>query len=134
MVKKYLLDTVILIDLYKGNEKTKDIFDDIKIEECNICSVVMAEFFQGVYIGTKGGYEEKWYQDLIGGGLMSILPFAEQSAKIYAELQAKHIKKGQIRPILDLMIASVCLEYDLILVTKNIKDFEMIEGLKIFRR
>lgn len=133
MVKKYLLDTGILIFLYQGEASVKKIIDNISITECEICSVVTAEFFQGLYRKTNLKAERDWYNNLVEIGQMNVIDFNEETAKKYAEIQVKNLKKGTPRPVFDLMIASVCLVNNLTLVTKNIKDFEMIEGLKIYK-
>ena len=133
MVKKYLLDTGILIFMYQGDPSVKSIMDNIDITECEIGSVVTAEFFQGLYRKTNLKAEREWYLNLIEIGEMNVIDFNEESAKKYAEIQVKNLKKGTPRPVFDLMIAAICLVNNLTLITKNIKDFEMIEGLKIYK-
>jgi tRNA(fMet)-specific endonuclease VapC len=133
MVKKYLLDTNILIDLYRGNEKIKELFGEIEMEECEICSSVTAEFFQGFHKRRNIEKEKKWYEQLIGQGNMNVLVFDEKIAKKYAEIQIMYLKKGRARPFFDLIIAATAIEHGLILLTSNIKDFEMIEGLEVYR-
>jgi tRNA(fMet)-specific endonuclease VapC len=132
MVKKYLLDTNILIDLYRGNEKIRGLFENIRIEECDICSAVTAEFFQGFHKKRNIEFETRWYEELVKDGSMNVLVFDERIARSYAEIQIKYLKKGRPRPFFDLMIAATAMTNGLILVTSNIKDFEMIEGLKLF--
>ncbi|MBI2465464.1 type II toxin-antitoxin system VapC family toxin [Candidatus Shapirobacteria bacterium] len=133
MVKKYLLDTGVLIDLYRGDERA-NILKGIEIPECEICSVVTAEFFQGVYRGKYGRSEESWYKSFIEIGNMSVISFDEKIAKTYALIQSKHYKKGMTRPIMDLIIAATAIEKNLILVTNNLKHFEMIEGLRTYKK
>lgn len=133
MVKKYLLDTGILIFLYQGEPSIKKIIDNIEIAECEICSTVTAEFFQGLYRKTNLKAERDWYLNLVETGSMRVISFDEEIAKKYAEIQVKNLRKGTSRPVFDLMIAATCIVNDLTLVTKNLKDFEMIEGLKIYK-
>jgi len=134
MIKKYLLDTNILIDLGRKEVSVIKILEKINIDECEICSIITAEYFQGLYMAKDVNFERDWYQKFIEIGEMKILSFDEKCAKKYGELQAKYLKLGKSRPLFDLIIASVCIVNNLILVTKNIKDFEMIEGLKIYKR
>jgi len=51
----------------------------------------------------------------------------------YAKLQSELSKKGKLKPIFDLLIASSCIVNGLILVTRNKKDFEEIEELKLLK-
>jgi len=133
MVKRYLLDTNILIDLYRGSEKTRGVFEKIEIEECEICSSVTAEFFQGFHKRRNIEKEKKWYEMVVIAGKMNVLVFDEKIAKKYAEIQIKYLKKGKPRPFFDLIIAATAIEHGLTLVTSNLKDFELIEGLKVYK-
>jgi len=49
----------------------------------------------------------------------------ERAIDIYKELYRKGFTVGE----LDILIAAVCVTYDLVLVTNNAKDFENIDGL-----
>ena len=133
MTKKYLLDTNILIDLGRKETSVIKLLEKINIEECEICNIVTAEYFQGLYMAKNINFERDWYRKFIEAGEMKILPFDEKCAKKYGEIQAKYLKLGKLRPLFDLVIASVCMVNNLTLVTKNVKDFEMIERLKIYK-
>ncbi len=51
--------------------------------------------------------------------------------KIFGRERNKLRKQGNIIGDFDLLIASICLRYDLILLTNNKKHFEKIDFLKI---
>jgi tRNA(fMet)-specific endonuclease VapC len=133
MVKKYLLDSNILIDFINKRKGIDQILEGLELWECEICSIVCAEFLIGAYLSTNFQEQYKWYKDLIKKGKMRVLSFEESDSKIYAKIQSNLIKKGLTRPSIDLQIAAICIENNLTLVTKNLKDFEMIEGLKVYK-
>lgn len=62
---------------------------------------------------------------------MSILPFGPDEARIASEIRQQ--VEGQGRPIgmADYMIAATCLARDAILLTRNLKHFERVEGLRL---
>ncbi|MFZ2152968.1 MAG: type II toxin-antitoxin system VapC family toxin [Microgenomates group bacterium] len=133
MVKKYLLDTNILIDLYHNNRRVVEMMENLDMKECEICSAVTAEFFQGFYRKKNTKKEKKWYSELVRSAQMTILSFDESAAEKYAEIQVAKLKKGKPRPFFDLVIAATTIVNGMILVTSNLKDFEMIEGLKVYK-
>lgn len=51
----------------------------------------------------------------------------ERAAVLYGDLRKKRLTVGDA----DLLIAAFCIENDYILVTSNVKHFEVIDGLKI---
>lgn len=78
------------------------------------------------------GSERLWYAyKSILKDRIPIIPFDIKSAKIYASLQSEFIKKGKVRPIFDLLIASAAIAHYLILATCNYKDFCEIPDLRI---
>lgn len=133
MVKKYLLDTNILIDLSKEIQSTVLLVKNLDIKSCEICSVVTAEYFVGAYLSSNRKKQLSWYFDFIRATNAKVLPFDEGVAEIFGEIQARYMKKGWPRLLFDLQIASTVIKNNLTLVTKNIKDFEMIDGLRVYK-
>jgi tRNA(fMet)-specific endonuclease VapC len=56
-----------------------------------------------------------------------ILPWSEDSAAIYAGLKGSRLRVGTK----DLCIASIALEYDATILTRNHADFTRVPGLKV---
>ena len=55
---------------------------------------------------------------------MVLLPFDEQVAILWGEMQARAQIRGRARPVNDTWIAACCLAWDLPLATFNRKDFD----------
>lgn len=62
---------------------------------------------------------------------MTIVPFGPEEARIAAELRQQVEAEGQPIGMADYMIAATCIASDGILLTRNRKHFERIEGLKL---
>ncbi len=52
------------------------------------------------------------------------LPFDVTAAEVYGQLTAQREAGGRPLPVIDAMIASICVVHDATLVTRNTKDFE----------
>ncbi len=69
-----------------------------------------------------------WLQ---GIGRLTCLPFTDETAAEWARLLARLERQGRKMPIKDSLIAATALRYGLIVVTRNVKDFEKA-GVKVF--
>jgi predicted nucleic acid-binding protein len=93
-------------------------------------SINVAEIYYGAYRSPKkeeilSAFEETVFPNV------TILPFNEDSARIYGQLKAKLEKRGINKSEPDLRIASIALQYKFILVSGNIRHFKDIPRLKI---
>lgn len=57
----------------------------------------------------------------------TILPWSEDSADIYETLKAQKLGVGPM----DLRIASIALEYNATILTRNLQDFKRVPGLRV---
>ena len=56
-----------------------------------------------------------------------VLPFDEEAAKLFHELQKQSFRVGAM----DLKIAAICMAHDALLLTRNLVDFQKVPGLKV---
>ena len=61
----------------------------------------------------------------------TLLPLTEKSCKIATDIYATHKKQGNPLDDMDILIASIAIENELVLVTRNRKHFERIKNLEI---
>ena len=124
------LDTSFVIDLLKGKKEVKEIKDKIDStdELISIPSPVIMELISGAYLSDKVKLEkEKIVKFLIK---TKVIDFDNKSAFLAGEIEAKLIKNGETIETKDIMIASICIENDETLITRNKKHFENIPDLK----
>ena len=62
---------------------------------------------------------------------MTILPFGPEEAKVAAEVRQQVESQGQPIGMADYMIAATCISNDGILLTRNLKHFERVKGLRL---
>ena len=60
-------------------------------------------------------------------GKITILPFDEECADVFHHLQDDRIRVGTM----DLKIAAICLAHDMMLLTRNLVDFDKVPGLRV---
>src|SRR3989339_1562600 len=108
----YLLDTNICIYLInKKNYKLIDKFEEIDKENINISAITVSELEYGI---TKSQYPIKNRLNLNKFLVtLNILPYTDNSAKIYGEIRAFLERKGQIIGAMDLLIAAHALSLNL---------------------
>ena len=126
-----IFDTCFLIDLMdnNGNACEKLLEIERKRTTQKIPTVAIFELFSGA--GRCNNIEAEKSKIVQSYNQMLIVGFNERSAKISGELFGKSIKKGRTLGITDCMIAGIALDNNEAILTRNIKHFESIEGLKI---
>ena len=62
---------------------------------------------------------------------MPILPYDQPAATWHGEEKARLIGKGQTPSFVGGQIAAIAKQNDLVLVTRNLRDFKMFRGLKL---
>lgn len=128
----YLLDTNIISEPTKAVPNpvvTEKILDNI--EYSCISSVVWAETLSGIKSLPDGKRKETLFEYATNQiqKLYEILPFDDFAASIYSDLVSRLRTKGKLPQKLDLMIASTAIANNLILVTRNISDFQPIKEI-----
>ena len=127
-MKKYLLDTNICAYFLNGKFNLEAKIDEVGFENCLVSEISIAELKYGV---EKSTYKEKniktheTFQTKFG--ILPIFP----ALGIYAKEKARLKTKGKILDDFDLLIGATAIFNNLILVTKNVSDFDRLEGIII---
>ncbi len=120
------LDTSLLIDYLKGREPAASAVEKaVKECTCYVTSITVYELLFGVARARK----EIGEQALLG--VMIVLPLSDAAARRAANLHADLISRNQDIGIKDVLIAAICLEEKLPLLTANDRHFSRISNLKI---
>ncbi len=121
-----LLDTSVLIDLFRKQDKSKSLFHRLSASE-NEFAVSSITFYE-IEIGSnasQAGFWQNFWQNLV------IVPFdrscAEQAVQIYLTLKSQN----QLIPLADLAIAATAMAHQLPVASLNTKHFQRISGLSV---
>jgi len=121
-----LCDTNILIELFKGNQATIDIIEQIGFDNISISSVTVME----LYFGALNKNElEKIKRSLSSLEVIHIdTVISQKSVELIEEYSNSHYLH-----IPDSLIAATSLVYGMELFTYNIKDFRFIKGIRLYK-
>ncbi len=119
-----LLDTNILIDYFRGVEKSKAFIKSHGKANLAISTVVAME----LYLGCLNKIEYRNIEKELGGFFM--IEVNEKISRIALRLSQQFALSHQMA-IPDTLIAATALVYDLELITYNLKDFRFIPSIKV---
>lgn len=125
---KYLLDTNVLISLFKNKYGIREAVLSAGRKQCTISTLTIGELLVGAYKGKNVRQKnevEKTKQ------LFSTIPVSEAVIDVYARTRANLELQGVRLDDMDLLIASTALYHNLIVVTHNVRHFDKIPGLKV---
>lgn len=126
----YLLDTNIISQVTKP-EPNPGIITNLEFHTgtCAISSITWFELLNGVQLLPEGAKKEKLQSFLTDYVQPSfpIIPYDNHAASINADITSRLIHIGKPTPILDTQIASIAIANNLILVTSNVRDFEVFK-------
>lgn len=119
---QYLVDSNIIIDFLKEQEKAVNFLDSLK--EIIVSVITVGEIYQGVRNKKELKFAKSFFKTT------KVLPIDEQVSQLALKLMEKYtLSYGLL--ILDAMIAATAVRHNLTLITGNLKHFEIIEELKL---
>ena len=123
-----ILDTSFLIHLFRGAKDAVSKSKEIEEEDLAITSISAFEMlFQAYWAGReKEIMQTKRF--LFG---YDALVLNAKSADIAAKTYTDILRKGRDVGLKDLFIAAIALSYNASILTRNVKHFKNVEGLKV---
>ena len=126
MVRQYLLDTNVIIDMFKGNQRVQERIFRAEFHNCCISEITLAELYVGAF---KGGRSKQLQEIGFVCKRFRIIPITSALER-YARFRVQLEQKGATIDDFDLFIAATAVTEGYTLVTHNLKHFERIEGLR----
>ena len=125
-----VLDTDILVAFLRNNTEAVEFVTELqkKNESLSTTTINAFELFEGALISTNKDNVKK-VEDVLGsiGSYSFNGPASWKAAEISSEL----IKKGEPLDFQDIAIASIAISHGESIVTRNVRHFGRIRGLKI---
>jgi predicted nucleic acid-binding protein len=122
----YCLDTNIIIEFLRGNnEMIKKVNDVQQYHQLFTTPITLCEAYKGAFLSTKKDSELPIMKEFIE--TLEIAELDKIACEEFGEEFARLKKKGKIMSEFDLIIAAIVKTNNLILVTRDKKDFEHID-------
>jgi len=132
---KYLVDTNILSEMTRKQPDNNIVkwFEETANTDMFISVISVGELVSGVAKlpdGTKKMKLSIWLKDLLYENFYDrIVDIGINVMEVWGKKSAKFVRT---LPILDTLIAATALAHDMIVVTRNVRDFKDIPALKLF--
>jgi len=127
-----VLDTDFMIGLLRENKSASEFMEKLERDGHSICTTTINAFelFEGALLSSKSKDKDT---SEVEGFLKSIgsLNFNEPASWKAAEISSDLMKKGEPLDFQDIAIASIAMVNGEPIVTRNVKHFSRIKGLKI---
>jgi tRNA(fMet)-specific endonuclease VapC len=127
-LKKYLLDTNICIHFLADEYNIKEKIEKAGLENCFVSEITIAELKFGAENSQNKEKNRKVIDEFTKR--FSIIPIYN-SLDIYALEKAKLRRKGKPLDDFDLLIGATAIANNFILVTRNVSDFDRLDGIEI---
>lgn len=123
---KIVVDTDIIIDYLKKRQPGAELLKKAYLKyRLHVTSITVYELMFGVQKSEKMGLISRLLRHVI------VIPFDEAAAKKAASLHYSLTSKGQDIGIKDAFIAAMCEIHKLPLLTRNVRHFSRVPGLKL---
>lgn len=127
-MSKYLLDTCVIVSLFRANREIANKLNTIGLENCAISEITLAELIVGAESSSRKSLNmsliEKFERQI------AIIPFSNVIRR-YAREKVATRKAGTPIEDFDLIIGCTALDNDMILVTDNVKHMKYVPNLII---
>ena len=129
-MNRVLIDTDILSYYFKGDKKVIEKFEAY-LQQYDLIEISIITYYEivGGLLAKNALKQLHIFESFVIDNL--VIPMTDNSARISAELYATLRQSGKIVDDIDLLIAGIAIDNDLILVTNNERHFNRIPGLKI---
>lgn len=123
-----LLDSSILIELFRKKDKNKTAFYNLAQEYSELC--ISAITYYEIGIGNRKSHYEYW-EKLTEN--LTVIPFDKACSISAIDIYLDLIKANNIIDLADLLIGATALTHNIPIATLNVKHFERIINLEIIK-
>lgn len=124
----YLVDTDWVIDYLKGKQQAVDLLSHLVMDGLAISIITVAEIYEGIYYGQRREQHEAGFRAFLRA--VRVLGITQPIARQFALLRGELRQKGQLIGDPDIFIAATAIHHELILLTRNTKDYRRFPSLK----
>jgi tRNA(fMet)-specific endonuclease VapC len=117
--------TDVLIDFLRGRGVAARIAAELESRSVGTTAITAFEIRSGARTARQRSAVDALLE------AMTILPFGPEEAQVAAEVRQQVESQGLPIGMADYMIAAICISNDGVLLTRNLKHFERVKGLRL---
>ena len=124
----YLLDTNVVSESERESPDANVLkwLDETDPTDVYLSALTVGEIKKGsakLPAGKRKAHIENWLENVRRQFGRRILPITEQTFLVWGRMMAGFEERGIVRPALDSFLEATALEHDLVLVTRNVRNF-----------
>ena len=124
-----LLDSTFLHDLVRGESAAIERLDELIEERTDVAVSTLTVFEVGAGLrGNAERYREQYDETL---DEVSTLPFGTPEARSAVRIQHALLDRGERIGAVDVLIAGTAIAHSIPVLTRNVEEFERVEGLTV---
>jgi tRNA(fMet)-specific endonuclease VapC len=131
-LKRYLLDTNILIAAMRGHADVRERLYQIDAPALALSSVVLGELLVGVEKSRPKARNRAALESIIAS--LPVVPVNAEVSRAFGALRAELELPGTPIGVNDFWIAAQAFTFDMVLVTDNVGEFSRVSALKLENR
>jgi tRNA(fMet)-specific endonuclease VapC len=125
----YLADTDLVADYLNGQSAAITLLNGLLPTGLAISLVTYGEIYDGIYGGRDPRQAERTFRRFLRS--VRVLPLTQAIMREFARLRGPLRRQGMRLADNDLMIAATAIHHNRALVTRNVKHFGRVPGLRI---
>jgi predicted nucleic acid-binding protein len=123
-----LLDSSVLIELFRKKDKSMTLFYKLSQSEADLC--ISSISYYEIGIGNRKSHFEYW-EELSGN--LTVLPFDKACSMTAIGIYLDLLRTNNMIDLADLLIGAAALTHRIPIAILNIKHFERISDLKTIK-
>lgn len=127
----YLVDSDWVADWLAGKPDATQLLATLRAEGLAISLITFGEIYEGIYFGRDPQRAEAGLRNFLRQ--VAVLPLNRRIMQRFARIRGTLRRGGQLIGDPDILIAATAVHYDLTVVTRNVKDFQRVPGLKLYQ-
>ncbi len=125
----FLLDADWAIDALKGRRGAASTLRRLAPEGILVSLITIGELYEGTLLLPDPDSQISEIRSFLAA--FPALGLSESIAEQFARIRSRMRQRGEIIPDLDILLGATALEYDLIVLTRNLRHLQRIPGLRI---
>ena len=126
----YLVDSDWLIDAFISVPVAVNLLARFRTEGLAVSIVSYGELFEGAIGAPNPQPELVHFRAFLER--LKLLPLTEPIMEVFARTRANLRRQGRLIPDLDLLIAATAIHHDVTRLTRNVRHFARVPGLRLY--